>query len=746
MNKLLKLKKFPNTLFVKLLLSFLAIVLLLVSFNFLSFTFFKNSIHDEIINYNNLNLKSTVESYENHLTLIKNAMHALLKSETGLQIHSKSDADEINYYTVKQMTVQIQSSITNQSNLFLENIMLYYKNPDIILEHRSSTVPEKMFTKFYVSENYPFSFWERQFNENFTAMIYPAAPFSVNYPNSVTKLLIPVVVKNQFFHNRYSIALLDASRLFSSLHQSINDNFLILNDRQEPLFATAGIDLRQVPFLDLSEGYVKRNDNYYFYKRGASGLTYVNIIPNQYISSQLFKLNFVLVTLLAASILISLTASIYFSMRIKNPIHKIIRSIQHFQTSVPPLGSNIEEFQFLNEKIRNILKTNQDIHRHLHKNNSLLRNYAFSTKLKKIHSHLWDEKDFHFSDKPFVFILFDLTFKPAYAEQMSIERTRAVYYYREFIDTFIGGEYPGSFTFQIEENQVLSLIFCGDRDVIARSVSGMKKDIFDLDRRFCFFTIALSEIRHHSRELTSAYEQTIRMIKQRRLNGETQIVLEELFPAWSFQLSPQQENEFHTYLASGNNAEMASWLERMFKSLLQKQAGAAQYGEFSVNIVQKVKQTFDSLRLDSQPLDAFTRQLNACYTLEETKLLLGSYVSTATALVKQKKEEHNRITSFVKDYLEIHYADDVSLEQVADKLNITASYLSTYFKENTGMNFSDYLNEIRIQKAKQFLQAPDIKIKDVAEKVGYMNVNSFFRMFKKSTGLTPGEFRRQPHF
>ncbi|MNW01185.1 HTH-type transcriptional regulator YesS [compost metagenome] len=79
---------------------------------------------------------------------------------------------------------------------------------------------------------------------------------------------------------------------------------------------------------------------------------------------------------------------------------------------------------------------------------------------------------------------------------------------------------------------------------------------------------------------------------------------------------------------------------------------------------------------------------------------------------------------------------------MADKLHITRSYLSTYFKEKTGINFVDYVNSVRIDKAKKLLLNPAIRIQDAAQFVGYQNINSFNRMFKKSTGFTPSEFRR----
>jgi two-component system response regulator YesN len=117
-------------------------------------------------------------------------------------------------------------------------------------------------------------------------------------------------------------------------------------------------------------------------------------------------------------------------------------------------------------------------------------------------------------------------------------------------------------------------------------------------------------------------------------------------------------------------------------------------------------------------------------------------IQHSSILIKEIKEKKDHIIQFVYDYLENNYDKDITLDVVADKLNISRSYLSSYFKEKTGTNFVDYVNSVRIDKAKKLLLNPDIRIQDAAQFVGYQNINSFNRMFKKFTGFTPSEFRK----
>lgn len=97
----------------------------------------------------------------------------------------------------------------------------------------------------------------------------------------------------------------------------------------------------------------------------------------------------------------------------------------------------------------------------------------------------------------------------------------------------------------------------------------------------------------------------------------------------------------------------------------------------------------------------------------------------------------------VKEYLQHNYMMcDISLDSVSTILNINASYFSTQFKRAFGVNFVDYLTDLRINSAKELLMDPFRATAEVASMVGYESPNYFARAFKKKTGMTPTEYRR----
>ena len=101
------------------------------------------------------------------------------------------------------------------------------------------------------------------------------------------------------------------------------------------------------------------------------------------------------------------------------------------------------------------------------------------------------------------------------------------------------------------------------------------------------------------------------------------------------------------------------------------------------------------------------------------------------------------VMAYVRRYLEDNYMFDISLDSVGEILHISPAYLSAQFKKYQKMNFLDCLTELRINAAKELLTDPFRSSAEVASMVGYEDASYFARAFKKRTGMTPTQYRRQ---
>ncbi len=94
------------------------------------------------------------------------------------------------------------------------------------------------------------------------------------------------------------------------------------------------------------------------------------------------------------------------------------------------------------------------------------------------------------------------------------------------------------------------------------------------------------------------------------------------------------------------------------------------------------------------------------------------------------------------EYMKQNLDSDIKLDSLALKSFMSKTYFSRLFKETTGMNFSDYIQQLRIDKACNLLKSTDMKIVDIAAESGFNDLKFFYKVFKKITGKTPGDFRK----
>ncbi|MDF2485371.1 MAG: hypothetical protein K0R46_1539 [Herbinix sp.] len=154
-----------------------------------------------------------------------------------------------------------------------------------------------------------------------------------------------------------------------------------------------------------------------------------------------------------------------------------------------------------------------------------------------------------------------------------------------------------------------------------------------------------------------------------------------------------------------------------------------------------------TMSLDSQEEVKFIDYTNIAkelMDLEGDALIESAYKNfiSITSYVKPQSniDYSNHIVKATKEYLENHYDQDISLEDVAEQVNISPQYFSKLIKKTTGYNFIDWLSMLRVKKAKELLTNSNLTVKEVCFMVGYKDPNYFSRIFKKRIGITPSEY------
>ncbi|MGN7310992.1 response regulator transcription factor [Alkalicoccobacillus gibsonii] len=153
-----------------------------------------------------------------------------------------------------------------------------------------------------------------------------------------------------------------------------------------------------------------------------------------------------------------------------------------------------------------------------------------------------------------------------------------------------------------------------------------------------------------------------------------------------------------------------------------------------------------SLQSDSLQKQIWTCQ-QAIWELNAQRKVYEQLIELVVILMKELKEIHSSSTGAqlvekVRVFITNHYSDEITLSTLASQFHINSTYLSEIFKLNIGKNFSEYLNDVRMEHSKKLLKDPHLKIIDVAHLVGFSNAGYFGTVFKKNTGMTPADYRK----
>ena len=151
-----------------------------------------------------------------------------------------------------------------------------------------------------------------------------------------------------------------------------------------------------------------------------------------------------------------------------------------------------------------------------------------------------------------------------------------------------------------------------------------------------------------------------------------------------------------------------------------------------INLTKLEEAYFHSMVLSHAQFDALVRLVS----------IFAQHLSMVSnqVIVQENNAEPPNIAR-AKQFIHEHQANDLSLGEVAHAVNTSTFYFCKMFKKATGLNFTDYLSRVRIEKAKNLLLNPNLRVSEIAYEVGFQSLTHFNRVFRKMVGQSPTEYR-----
>lgn len=112
-------------------------------------------------------------------------------------------------------------------------------------------------------------------------------------------------------------------------------------------------------------------------------------------------------------------------------------------------------------------------------------------------------------------------------------------------------------------------------------------------------------------------------------------------------------------------------------------------------------------------------------------------------VLESAEKSDNKSIAEIKRYIEKHYQENLTLEVMAEQFHMNTYYFSSFFKKNMGMNFKEYLNEIRLKQAVTLLISSDKNMGEIMRETGFADMRAFTKVFQKKYNETPGKYKKR---
>ena len=202
---------------------------------------------------------------------------------------------------------------------------------------------------------------------------------------------------------------------------------------------------------------------------------------------------------------------------------------------------------------------------------------------------------------------------------------------------------------------------------------------------------------------------------------------------------PRFQARIHSAFQSRNFAELYQLLQKIFcREFFQEQPFPKEIRRFYVYWESQVQEMASAYHLELEAFPHFSRFAS----LNEMQEYLQKVLKQMEAAVQTATNKYAHILSIAKQYVQNNYNRDISMDEVAEMVSMSYSYFSRVFKEQLHQSFSEYVLSVRMREAKRLMEEdPAIKIKEVAELVGYESVYTFSRAYKQYYHVSPKQDR-----
>lgn len=737
----------------KWFLSYCAVMVLPLALMAAFFFQSQNIVRSQAADISRVYVASVMEESDSIITESINSSSLMQQSQAVLQsLPLAYPLNAAGYQRVNEVVNEIQKQSMAQRSC--EEILLYHRNLDLILAPGgASGTKEYMHYKFDEETQDRLQRWMA--GEPIAALLslteksgahYLAYILPLMQPQDASQLAGAVIVKSKEVSSTIA---------GQNVRSRLQVEYAILDEYDNVVFASQGFVLQDDIRKAMDKGEATTEDGRYMVlaeQSNETGKQYVTMISYDEVwgALQLLRIGALLLVLLM--ILLG-GVMIYYILKynyspVKRILTRLAPAMEGKQLAVDEFDSIDRVIQDISVEKAQYQSLIQQQNRQL-KNNFLRRLLMGEETVGLQYEEALDTYGIVFTGDLFVVILFYLEDVSALFEGESNineqEMHRTVQFILQNVTEELAAEKNRGYL--VDTGQMPALVVSVSSESETRQVfEELARYTVDLMKQefgvLC--SASVSTLQRSYKGIAIAYQQALSAMELKLVLGSNMVILaeeEKEPPAGSYLFSLERQQRLINYINSGDEKEALALTNHIMGNAVKANSMemlrfllmdfAATLTKLSDETDEVTKQALEEMRCRLVNMETVA---GARTDLEQGIRVLCYYNGT-----RNNQKIRTRVIQFVQE----HYQDPaLSVGAIAEQLGIYYSYLSSAFKEQHGGGILDYINSYRVEKAKELMkQHPGITVDAMAAQVGYTNVKTFSRCFKKQTGITPAQFR-----
>jgi two-component system, response regulator YesN len=562
--------------------------------------------------------------------------------------------------------------------------------------------------------------------------------------------------------------------IIESMKKSVNasqSTFFTLDKNDNVLFSNK-MDYINADYSSLQGSSGKRMLNYNneelvlsYINSNIADWKYASVIPTAVFSKKLDYIKNLIFICILFSLLVGLWIAYLFASKNYKSIGKIINLF-----TKNPNGAKVtlkNEYEYIESSVRNVMDENEKIYATLNQQKNTLKN-LFLTRLIKgnmdneittsnlCHYYNIPFKGYHFQTILFCIEEFSDTFLKNDFDKSNSEAT--LNKICDFINCNLEELYQNNFNiFIVQTDEAIACLIDSKEENLSLDTIDIKTIAHKCKERCqnelgVFLSISFSSVHNKINMLKNAYNEALETLEYIHLIGSNEVTCYNEINKYNGMNSTHIHSSYEKYknLLTMRDFEGAKAVfSEVFDAEIIKCSSSLQF--LKCKIFSFIDMMLEAMRHINIPYSGnvldeikITGRLLKCKSIIELKIESEYLLDYLAKTLKECEDcEREDLTIRIRDYVNSNYDNkNLSVSMIAENMNISASYLTRYFKKQTGLTVIELIQQTRILKAKNLIENQNnLNVSEIADKTGFYNSIALIRVFKKLEGITPGKYK-----